>query len=241
MRWGVLSDIHANYEALKAVLNALVKEGIDRYLCLGDIVGYAADPGKCIAETKRLNPVTIAGNHDWASVNLFDITYFNAHAQAAILWTRQNLSYEDKEFLKNLELIYQEQDLTLVHGSLHNPEKFEYILDIPSAARTFALCKTKICFIGHSHTPVIFVKEGQNYTFTFQEKLKLQTAQSYIVNAGSIGQPRDGDPQASYVVYDSENKELQIKRVAYDVRKAQDKIIKAGLPRILADRLAIGR
>lgn len=241
MRWGILSDIHANYESLAAVLANLKKERIDRYLCVGDIVGYGADPGKCIAEIKRLNLLTIAGNHDWASINLFDATYFNPTARTAVLWTKVHLSEEDKQFLKNLELVYQEDDITLVHGSLKEPEQFGYILDLSSAKETFQFLKTKICFIGHSHTPVTFVKESESYTFNFQTKLKLKASQTYIVNTGSVGQPRDGNPQASYVVYDSEREEVEIRRVTYDIQKAQDKIIRAGLPSALAERLAVGR
>ncbi|MBL7084872.1 MAG: metallophosphoesterase family protein [Candidatus Omnitrophica bacterium] len=241
MRYGVFSDIHGNLEAQEAVLAALAEERIDKYLCLGDIVGYGADPGECIAKIRRLNPVTIAGNHDWAAVELFDLTYFNPAAKEAVLWTADNITYEDKEFLKNLELVYQEDELTLVHGSLRSPEQFEYILDIFSATQTFQLLRTKICFIGHSHVPGAFIREGENYTFSFQTKIKPKASQVYIVNAGSVGQPRDGNPKGSYVVYDSESKELQIKRVSYDIRKAQVKIIKAGLPKILAERLALGR
>ena len=241
MRWGIISDIHGNLEALEAVLTALSKERIDKYLYLGDIVGYGANPRECIAGIKRLNPVTIAGNHDWASVNLFGLSYFNPAALEAILWTSQNISYEDKEFLKNLELVYQEDGLTLVHGSLPHPEQFEYILDVSSAEETFQLLKTSICFIGHSHRPAIFIKEGKNCTYTFQTKIRLRPSQFYIVNAGSVGQPRDGNPNAAYVVYDGESKEVQIKRMPYNISKARDKIIKAGLPRILAERLALGR
>ncbi len=241
MRWGILSDIHANYESLTAVLVALKKERIDKYLCLGDIVGYGADPGACIAEIKRLNSLTIAGNHDWASVNLFDISHFNPTALRAVLWTRKQLAEGDRQFLKNLELIYQEDKATFVHGSLKDPEGFGYILEPSGAKETFKLLQTKICFIGHSHAPVTFAKEGENYTASFKAKLKLRASRTYIVNAGSVGQPRDGNPQAAYVVYDSETDEVQTKRVAYDIQKAQDKIIKAGLPRVLAERLSVGR
>lgn len=241
MRWGIFADIHGNLEALNTVLTALGKECIDKYLCLGDIVGYGASPGECISEIKKINPVTIAGNHDWAAVNLFNTSYFNPHAKAAVLWTQQFLSYEDKQFLKRLELVYQKDELTLVHGSLDNPEQFEYIFDTSSARQTFELLHTGICFIGHTHTPVIFIKEGEDYGYSFQARLKLNIRQTYIVNAGSVGQPRDGNPQASYVVYDSERGELQIKRIAYDIQKAQKKIIQAGLPRNLAERLEIGR
>ncbi|UCB56612.1 MAG: metallophosphoesterase family protein [Candidatus Omnitrophota bacterium] len=241
MRWAILSDIHGNLEALEAVKAALFKERIDKYLCLGDIVGYGANPRECIAEVRNLGAPTVAGNHDWAAVGLFDITYFNPTAGMAVLWTVQNISEHDKAYLKNLELTYQEDDLTLVHGSLNNPEKFEYILDIPSAKKTFELTQTKLCFIGHSHSPAIFIREGDNYSSTARLKLKLDPKQSYIVNAGSIGQPRDGNPRACFVIYDNETNELEIKRVAYDVGSAQAKIIKAGLPHILAERLATGR
>jgi len=241
MRWGIFGDIHANLEALQAVLAALSKERIDKYLCLGDIVGYGASPDECIEEVKKLNPVTIAGNHDWGSAGTFDVSYFNAHAQAAILWTSKNITYENRQFLKSLDLIYQEDDITLVHGSLHSPERFEYILDISSAEETFQLLQTKVCFVGHTHQPIIFIKRGKHYSATSQTEIMLKSSQAYIVNVGSVGQPRDGNPQGSYVVYDSETNQLQIKRVAYDVQKAKDKIIKAGLPRILAERLVIGR
>ena len=241
MRLGILSDIHGNLEALDEVLSALAKERIDKYLCLGDIVGYGADPAECIAETKRLNPITIAGNHDWASVGLFGVSYFNPAAKEAVLWTEENLSAEDKQFLKSLKLLHQEDELTLVHGTLQEPEQFKYMLDLSSAQKTFALSKTRICFVGHTHQPGIFIQENDDCRVSSQQKLKLNPAQRYIVNAGSIGQPRDGNPQASYVVYDSEKEQLQIKRVDYDIKKAQGKIIKAGLPRILAERLAVGR
>jgi predicted phosphodiesterase len=241
MRWGIFSDIHSNLEAFRAVLAALAKEQIDKYLFLGDIVGYGADPSECIAEIKKLSPEIIAGNHDWASVGLFDIAYFNPQAKAAVLWTSQNISDEDKQFLRNLRLIYQEDELTLVHGSLCNPEQFKYIVDIYSAKENFPQLHTKICFIGHTHAPVIFAQEGERYTTTVQSKIRLEDYQNYIVNVGSVGQPRDGNPQAAYVVYDSEKKLVQIKRVFYDIIRAQQRIIKAGLPRILAERLAVGR
>ncbi len=240
MRWGIFSDIHANLEALQAVLTAFSKEHIDKYFCLGDIVGYGADPSACIVQIKKLNPVTIAGNHDWAAVNLFDTLYFNPHARAAVLWTAAVITEQDKQFLKALGLIYQEEELTLVHGSLHNPGQFEYILDIPSARETFKLLKTELCFVGHTHRAEIFIKKGEEYTVSLQAKIKLEAGRSYIINTGSVGQPRDGNPQASFVVYDSQKQELQIKRTPYDIDRAQQKIHQAGLPALLAERLATG-
>lgn len=241
MRWAVFSDIHSNLEALEAVLAALSKERIDRYFCLGDIVGYGADPAECIARIKALSPVTIAGNHDWACVNLFGDAYFNQVAKDALLWTKRRLTNEDKQFLKDLELVHRDKELTLVHGSLCNPKEFEYILDIYSAEKSFQLLQTKLCFIGHTHHPLVFIKNGESYVYTFQSKIRIKRAEFYIVNTGSVGQPRDGNPDASYVIYDTESKELEIKRVAYNVSQAQDKIIQAGLPKMLAERLVWGR
>lgn len=241
MRWGIFSDIHANLEAWVAVKACLNKERIDRYLCLGDIVGYGADPRKCIAEIKKLNPLTVAGNHDWASINLLDAAYFNPAAQEALTWTANHIAEQDKQFLKGLKLVHQEEELTLVHGSLHRPEQFKYVKDVASAKEAFRFLSTRICFVGHSHSPVIFIKKGENYRFTLEAKLEINDYSSYIVNVGSVGQPRDGDPRAAYVVYDSESQQLQIKRVRYDIKTTQKKIIKAGLPEILAKRLAVGR
>lgn len=241
MRWGIFSDIHGNLEALDAILAALTKERIDRYLCLGDLVGYGADPNLCIAEIKAINPLTIAGNHDWAAVGLFDSAYFNPDARAAVLWASRNITEEDKQFLKSLQLIHQQEQLTSVHGSLEHPENFGYILDIFSAEKTFELLRTRVCFIGHTHRPVIFIKDGQTCKSSFQAETKLEVSRNYIINVGSVGQPRDGNPQAAYVIYDSEKEQVQIKRASYDVQKAQAKIIKAGLPRMLAERLALGR
>jgi predicted phosphodiesterase len=241
MRWGIFCDVHANYEALEAVLAAFKRERVDRYLFLGDIVGYGAEPAQCIAEIRRLNPVSIAGNHDRVSCDLFDVNYFNPHAKAAVLWTRQHLSVADKDFLKSLELIHKEDDFILVHGSLQDPQSFDYIVDISSAVETFNLLDKRFCFTGHSHIAGIYIKEGERYTYTTETNVGIKDTQSYIVNAGSVGQPRDGNPKASYVVYDSETRQVQIERVAYDIQGAQDKIIKAGLPRILAERLTLGR
>ncbi|MFC1630989.1 metallophosphoesterase family protein [Candidatus Omnitrophota bacterium] len=241
MRWGIFADVHGNLEAWQAVRKAYKKEGIDQYICLGDLVGYGANPAECIAEIRKISSVIIAGNHDWAAVDLFDADYFNPQAKQAVVWTGQNLSAEDKQFLKGLRLVYQQEELTLVHGSLSNCAQFEYIMDVASAAETFAILKSQICFIGHSHVPVVFIKQGQDLSHSLDPKIKLESAKTYIVNVGSVGQPRDANPQAAYAVYDSENKTLEIKRTPYNIKKAQEKIVRAGLPQILAERLAIGR
>lgn len=241
MRWAVISDIHSNYEALTAVLAALDKERIDRYLCPGDIVGYGAEPDRCIAEVRKLNPVITAGNHDWAGVGLFPETAFTPNAKKSVAWTRDNLNKESRQFLKNLAVVCREGEITLVHGSLRRPEEFEYVSNLSSARQEFSLLQTKVCFIGHSHVPLIFMEKDERYSLILQCAVSLEDGGRYIVNAGSAGQPRDGNPQAAYVIYDSDKASIEIKRVPYDVACAQEKIIRAGLPEILARRLAAGK
>lgn len=241
MRYGIFSDVHANLEAFQSVLRAMEGENVDAYICGGDIVGYGADPSQCIKLTKGLTPNVICGNHDWASVGLFDISYFNRYAKEAVCWTAEVLDEAEKSYLKNLKVIYEKKKFIVVHGSLDKPEEFHYILDLYSALQNFYIMQKRICFIGHSHSPVVFSKSGDDVTYTKLSKVKIDENTSYIVNVGSVGQPRDGDPRACYVVYDEDNNTVEIKRTPYDIKKAQSKILNAGLPPILAERLSIGR
>ena len=223
MRYGIFSDIHSNLEALETVLEALKKEKVDRYLCVGDIVGYAANPRECLKTIKDLDCPIVCGNHDRAVSGMLDYSYFNDDAQAAIDWTKENLNEWEKDYLRGLPLVYEEGQITMVHGSLYRPEDFEYVLDKEAAARTIKLCKTKACFIGHTHIP-----------FEYRGGAK------FLVNDGSVGQPRDGDPRAAYCIYDSESGHNLVKRVEYDIKLTIDKIFAAGLPEMLARRLPKG-
>lgn len=240
MRYGIFSDIHGNLEAFQQVLEAYKKEDIDRYFCVGDIVGYGADPGECIKQTKKLQALTVAGNHDWAAVEVTDIAYFNQVAKQAILWTKERLSTEEKSFLKSLQLVFENSDLILVHGTLSRPEEFNYLLDTDSAIIDFGLMKKNICFIGHSHIVGVFIEAKGEISYSVQAQIKIDPKKKYIVNVGSVGQPRDRDNRASYCVFDTEKREVYLKRVEYDITKAQEKIIKAGLPSFLAARLLTG-
>lgn len=241
MRYGIFSDVHSNLEAFESVTKAIRGEKIDTYICGGDIVGYGADPSHCIKLTKELTDNVICGNHDWASVGLFDTSCFNPYAKEAVRWTTKNLNEAEKKYLKNLKVLYEEKDFVVVHGSLEEPERFHYILDLDSALRNFLILQKRICFIAHSHLPIIFSKSGDDITYTRLPKIELDKDASYIVNVGSVGQPRDGDPRACYCVYDVNNNTVEIKRVPYDVKKAQSKILKADLPPILAERLSKGQ
>jgi predicted phosphodiesterase len=242
MRYGIFSDVHANLEALEAVLDAYKKEVIDEFIYGGDIVGYGANPKECITRVKAIAKVTVAGNHDWASVDLFPTTYFNPLAAQAVSWTRQNLDTADEKYLKSLQLIFKNTDLTLVHGTLHNPQDFDYMLDGYAASQTFEILKTDICFVGHSHLPGFFIQDkDKRISYHEKDTLAIEKGKQYIVNVGSVGQPRDHNPDAAYCIYDTDKKKAQIKRIKYDIETARKKIINAGLPKFLGDRLLSGR
>ncbi len=243
MKYALFADIHSNLEAFQAVREEFKKGKIDEYICLGDIVGYAANPNECIKLTRELNPLTIiAGNHDWASVGKTDIDYFNPIAKEAILWTQKELTEENKGFLKNLPLTKEFNDFVIVHGSLYFPEKWHYIFTLQDTKRNFEYQKKKTCFIAHSHQPFIISQDREGNCETVKgTKVSLKDDYRYLINIGSIGQPRDANPAACYCLYDADKKEIEIKRTPYEIKKAQDKIIATSLPQELAWRLSLGR
>ena len=241
MRYGIFADIHSNLEAFEAVLEAYKSEGIERYICVGDIVGYGADPIECIRRLRELNLIAVAGNHDWAVAGLFDQKGLNPYAAQAVNWTRSVLSEEDKGFLKSLKLIEQVETYVMVHSSLDTPEMFKYVQDLFDAETCLSASLSHVCFIGHTHRPVTFYMMGNNVNYTLEANIRIYDGTKYLINVGSVGQPRDGNPYACYCVWDSYARSLQIKRVMYDIHKAQEKILNAGLPHILADRLPQGR
>lgn len=240
MRYAVFSDVHSNLEAFEAVLKEFKGLNIDRYLFLGDIVGYGADPKKCIQLLKQLDTLSVAGNHDWAAVGMTDIDYFNEAARAAVLWTRENIAESDRLFLSGLELVKSEKKCRIVHGTLSHPEEFDYMVDGYRAMKTFYLLGEKICFVGHSHVPGVFTEDEEKISYQEPAVLRLEENKRYIVNDGSVGQPRDSDPRACFCVYDEEALKIEFKRVAYDISAAQKKILAGGLPRTLAERLKAG-
>lgn len=242
MRYGIISDIHGNLEAFQAVLGALSNDRIDRYLSIGDVIGYGADPKACIRLVKSLNPaMLIAGNHEWGVAGLLDLEYFSDTAKAAVISTKSILDGSEIEYLKSFKIFHEGDTWTLVHGTLNNPEKFYYMLDYGDAYHTMRLMKTPLCFVGHSHAAGIFYLSNEGIGFTKGPKINIDYSKKYVINAGSIGQPRDFDPRAAYVIYDDEAKTVEIRRVEYDIKTAQGKILKTGLPKDLAFRLAEGR
>ena len=240
MKYAVFGDVHANLEALTAVLEECQKLGVESYLCIGDIVGYNADPAPCMDIIKKL-PLAgvVKGNHDEQASEETELAGFNAQAAMAIEWTRNNLSSEQRNWLKKLRLTMQIGKITIVHASLDSPKRWGYIFDKLSAGASFSYQFSQICFCGHSHVPLAFEKfgtiQGGKYT-----EIKIQPGHKYLINVGSVGQPRDGDWRSAFVTYDSDSGLVTLHRLPYDIKKAQEKIIKAGLPERLALRLEKG-
>jgi predicted phosphodiesterase len=242
MIYAVISDIHGNLEALLAVLECIksYKKNIDKIICLGDIVGYGADPEECISITREVSDVILAGNHDFAVCEQTSIENFNYYAKAAVLWSRDALNKEGINFLKELPLKYQEKGTDYVHASLHRPESWRYLSGTPDTQIDFQIMEKKVLFVGHTHVPVIFENAEMDIKRLNSRSLSLNPDKKYIINPGSVGQPRDRDPRASFSIFDLEKNFIEIVRVEYDIKEAQRKILDAGLPEVLATRLSYG-
>ncbi len=241
MKYIVISDIHGNLEALEAVIGSFPRGKASSIICAGDVVGYGASPDECIDKIVSLGCKNILGNHDAAVIDRADIANFNEAAREAVLWAKEHLSASGRSYLKTLDLVLEEELFTVAHGTLHLPEEFIYMMSGIDAMRTFEVLKTKICFVGHSHVPGVFVLKGTKLTELYKRKFVLEEGARYIINAGSVGQSRDGDRRASYCIYDPARSEVEFRRIEYDVEKARERIINAGLPKVLGDRLLQGR
>lgn len=236
MKIAIISDIHGNLEALTEVFNYIDENNVNIVYCLGDIVGYGPNPNECVDLIIKNCEKTIIGNHDHAVLGLTSIEYFNDFAKLSTVWTANNLSERSKDFLLSLDFQFKTEDFLLVHSSPSEPESWNYILSETDAKYEFKFFDQKICFVGHSHYPVIFSKRG----YSRRNKVKLNTSNKYIVNVGSTGQPRDGDSRACFSLFDPEQNAVEFVRLEYDIDKTRKKIKKAGLPMFLADRLKKG-
>jgi predicted phosphodiesterase len=243
MRYGLISDIHANLEALEAVLAALKDEGAEQILCLGDVIGYGPNPNECVKLIQQHAAVCLIGNHDEASLGRVDLDLFNYMARQAIEWTTDQLTEESKEFLKSLQYSRSYGDFMIVHASPDEPTRWNYILNLEDAALGFEAFTEQICFIGHSHTPwVIPLPPDGRMRVSHEYPLAVKENFRYLINIGSVGQPRDRNPDAAFGILDTEPLQYTLKRVPYDVAKTQKKIRATGaLPSFLADRLATGQ
>lgn len=244
MKIAILSDIHSNLEALEAVLFELEKKKIKKIWHLGDIVGYGPNPNECIELIKKKKIISLAGNHDLAVVGKISLFNFNPYAVQAVKINSQEISEKNKKFLENLPSILKpEKGVVLTHGSIKDPV-WEYLLEIAQAEENFSLFKEKVCFVGHSHLPIIFEKRKDKiYQFQFPPDkafLKLEKESRYIINPGSVGQPRDYNPKASFVIFDNEFLTLKYHRLEYNWQKTQEKMKKKGFPYFLIERLSKG-
>ena len=242
MRYGILSDIHSNLEALDAVLAWLSSQRVDRLLCAGDLVGYGADPSRCLGRLQASGVQSVCGNHDRAVAGKLSLDWFNPYAQAALEWTARVLSPVEREYLAQLPPVWKDPQITVVHSTLEEPERFHYVLDTPSARRCLDLQETPLAFIGHTHVPGFFVRENGQVRFLRDKRIAAPRQSKILINVGSVGQPRDGDPRAACCLVDTDSEPwtVEIHRVAYPVEKAQAKIRAAGLPEFLAARLGLG-
>ncbi|MBI2439920.1 MAG: metallophosphoesterase family protein [Lentisphaerae bacterium] len=238
--YAIFSDIHGNAEALSAVLKDAAEQRVTQYVCLGDVVGYNANPSECLEQMRALGCPIVRGNHDQYCSFDDDLTGFHPLAADAVGWTRRQLSAEQQKFLADLPLVRRVANFTAVHSTLDMPDMWGYVFESLEAEASFNYQMTTVCFYGHTHVPLAFEKASE-VTGGLYNRLKISLEKKYFVNVGSIGQPRDGDNRASYAIYDLENKEIQLRRVPYELTATQEKIRKAGLPERLAVRLAIGR
>lgn len=241
MRYAILSDIHGNVHALEMVLRSVKADAVDQIVCLGDTVGYGPDPGPCIDLLLQNECTVIAGNHDLAVCEKIECATFNVLARESVLWTRTVLNGDAVEFLTDLPLVSEFDGFTTVHGTLHTPELFDYVQTSYDADLSMQVMQQPLCFIGHSHVPIAFVKQEDTIKYNRRQELLIDPAEKVIVNVGSVGQPRDLDPRACYAVYEAKDRKVSIKRVAYDVEGVVTRIREAGLPSPLGERLRVGR
>ena len=245
MKIGILGDIHGNLDALTAVVEALQRENVDAWVQVGDIVGYGPEPSACIDLVRELGCATCLGNHDAAVLGRLDTSYFNAVARAAVHWTAPQLRPVDREFLNGLPLVVQRDVFTVVHGTLHMPEKFGYVLSVVEALESFEHQETPLCFVGHSHVPAMYLRRDESpRDITVLPHSEAEASyrgfDRLLMNVGSVGQPRDEDPRAAYGLVDTDLQIASIRRVHYDIANVQRKIREAGLPDVLANRLELG-
>ena len=240
MRFAIFSDIHANLEAIEAVLQDAEGQKATHYVCLGDVVGYNANPHECVELVSQLGCPIVKGNHDEQAHLAESDCDFNELAEEAMTWTRQNLTVADKDWLRDLRLQRQVRDFTIVHATLDTPGQWGYVFKPLDAAASFTYQHTTVCFFGHTHVAGAFVRDD-GVTRIKVDTLQIDPAKKYLINTGSVGQPRDADWRAAYCIYDTERNTVEQRRLKYDLATAQKKIIAAGLPRLLADRLALGR
>src|SRR5436853_2148787 len=240
MKTALLSDVHANLEALQAVLRVARERGVDRMLCLGDVVGYGGSPNECLELVRERCPMVLLGNHDSAASGGGELARFNPNAKAAALWTAKVLTPEHRDYLRALPLTRHLDPYYYVHASPAAPRDWEYIFDRFDAEPQFQFFTEPVCFIGHTHQPAIFERSTSGCVSLPPTTHRFDPRNRYIVNVGSVGQPRDRDPRACFVILSEPEGSIEYVRVPYDIEASQEKIRAANLPPVLAARLSVG-
>lgn len=246
MKIAIISDIHGNLEALSSVIIDIKSNNIDKVICLGDVVGYGPNPNECIDVVKAECEYCLIGNHEAAVFDTFVAREFNDLAKSAIEWTRENLSDKSVDYIKSLSMTKTDDDLTLAHSTPYEPYLWYYISSIEDAIFNFSFFSTKFCLIGHTHVPgVIAMRETDSsisvlQPMNFNYKKDFNEDTRFIVNVGSVGQPRDKNPKACYVIIDTDEKTVSFQRVPYDIVLYQKKMRIVGMPEFLTQRVAEG-
>ena len=240
MKYAIIADIHGNLEAFQVVLEDIRAQKATHIVCLGDVVGYNANPKECLKIIRDMNIPCVKGNHDEYCSSENHLEGFNPHAAEAVIWTRNQLSTDDKQWLCDLKYSRMAANFTMVHATLDAPERWGYVFDKLAAAASFPYQNTQMCFFGHTHVPVAFMRDTVVRGGTYS-KFKVDSSKKYFINVGAVGQPRDNNPKAAYVIYDMDAQTIELRRLDYDIEAAQKKILAAGLPERLAERLAYGR
>lgn len=240
MRIALFGDIHANLEALEAVLADAAQQGVTDYVCMGDIVGYNADPTACLETIQKMDCPAIKGNHDEDASGAHSLESMNPVAAAALQWTREQLNDDQRAWLRSLRMVRQVANFTVVHSTLDQPAHWNYVTNRFDAMANFSYQFTQTCFHGHTHVPRVFIKTDR-VSEVPAESVAIERNAKYFINVGSVGQPRDGDWRACYAIYDTDHQLVVFRRVEYDIATTQRKILAAGLPTMLAERIAEGR
>jgi len=232
MRAAIISDIHSNLPALERTLEVIDEMHVDHVFCLGDIVGYGPSPNECIALVRERCTAVIKGNHDSGVLDETPLDHFNDYGESAIRWTRKHITSKNLEYLAGLPLLHVHEDLTLTHASPLRPDSWRYIFAWPDAQRCFGAFGTRFCFIGHTHIPVVVGEDGTVNIFA--------PGKRFLINVGSVGQTRDGNPRLSFGVVDTVEETYENVRVDYDIEAAAAAVLQARLPDYLAHRLFLG-
>ncbi|MFG0320449.1 MAG: metallophosphoesterase family protein [Planctomycetota bacterium JB042] len=239
-RWGIFSDVHANRPALDAVLEDIARVGVDRHLCLGDLVGYGPHPREVVERVRALGCPVVVGNHDLAAIGRLDTSDFNPFARAAVDWTASRLSEDDRRYLAALPMTWADGAVSAVHATHDEPEEFLYLQSLEHARDLLLDQERFLVVFGHTHVPMTFALSGDRVGVSSERRVDLSDVDRALVNVGSVGQPRDEDARASWVLFDERRRTLEIRRVPYDYEPVVEAILAAGLPSILGERLRFG-